>query len=49
MIYITALAAFGRHRNRLVEPISLFEMQAVESVEIDSETDFVVVEALMRS
>lgn len=48
-IYITLREAFNRHRNRLVQPISLFEMNEAESHEIDTEVDLAVLEALMRS
>jgi N-acylneuraminate cytidylyltransferase len=48
-IYVTGLDAFRSHRNRLVERISLFEMTDAEGYEVDTETDFVVLDALMSS
>jgi len=48
-IYITLLHAFENSQNRLVQPISPFEMDQVESYEIDTEIDFDVVETLMKS
>lgn len=48
-IYITLLDAFKKSGNRLVENISLFEMEEAESYEIDTEIDFAVLDTLMSS
>lgn len=47
-IYITRVAAFQAHTNRLVEPIVMHPMCEEEGWEIDSLVDFAVVETLMR-
>ncbi|MFT6908537.1 MAG: CMP-N,N'-diacetyllegionaminic acid synthase [Oleiphilaceae bacterium] len=47
-IYITKKNAFNISNNRLVEPILPFEMEQLESYEIDSEVDFKVIESLMN-
>ena len=48
-IYLTRTATLWQSRNRLGGKIAMYVMAQCESVDIDSETDFVVVEALMRS
>ncbi len=48
-IYITLLDAFKKYNNRLVEEILPFEMAEIESYEIDTEVDFLVIESLMNS
>lgn len=48
-IYITRMDAFKQRSNRLVESIALFETKEAESYEIDTETDFMVIESLMRT
>ena len=48
-IYITLLGAFKKSNNRLIEKILPFEMEEIESYDIDTEVDFVVVETLMNS
>lgn len=45
-IYISSVEAFRRSGNRLSGSIALFLMEEVEGWEIDSETDFAVLEAL---
>jgi CMP-N,N'-diacetyllegionaminic acid synthase len=45
-IYISTVEAFRRSGNRLSGSIALFLMEEVEGWEIDSETDFAVLEAL---
>lgn len=47
-IYITRIASFRQHANRLSTPIHMHVMQEEEGWEIDSLADFVVVEALMK-
>jgi CMP-N,N'-diacetyllegionaminic acid synthase len=47
-IYITKAAAFRAARNRLCGKISMHVMDEQESWEIDSLSDFVIVESLMR-
>lgn len=47
-IYITRTSAFRRYLNRLCEPIHMHIMREEEGWEIDSFTDFAVVEALMK-
>jgi CMP-N,N'-diacetyllegionaminic acid synthase len=47
-VYITRVAAFRSHANRLVEPIVMHPMREEEGWEIDSLADFAVVEALMK-
>ena len=48
-IYITLLDAFKNFNNRLVQGIQTFEMAEIESYEIDTEVDFLVIESLMNS
>ncbi len=48
-IYITLLDALKKYNNRLVEEILPFEMAEIESYEIDTEVDFLVIESLMNS
>jgi len=45
-IYISSVDAFRRSRNRLSGSIVLFMMDELEGWEIDSETDFAIMEAL---
>jgi N-acylneuraminate cytidylyltransferase len=47
-IYITRTSAFRHYSNRLCEPIHMHVMAEEEGWEIDSLTDFAVVEALMK-
>ncbi len=47
-IYITRTSAFRKHLNRLCESIHMHIMREEEGWEIDSLTDFAVVEALMK-
>ncbi|MEI8265161.1 MAG: acylneuraminate cytidylyltransferase family protein [Betaproteobacteria bacterium] len=47
-IYITKTKSFLQERNRLCEPISMYVMGEEESWEIDSFSDFVVIESLMK-
>ena len=48
-IYITLLDSFKKFNNRLVEKVLPFEMEEIESYEIDTEVDFLVIESLMNS
>ncbi len=48
-IYITARDAFLEGNNRLAGKIELFEMAQEESLEIDTATDFAIVETLMKN
>ncbi len=47
-IYLTRLPLLQQHGNRLGGKIVMFCMQEQESWEIDSQTDFVIVETLMK-
>jgi N-acylneuraminate cytidylyltransferase len=47
-IYITRAASFRRDSNRICEPIHMHLMREEEGWEIDSLSDFVIVEALMK-
>lgn len=47
-IYITRVASFRHHANRLCSPIHMHVMQEEEGWEIDSLNDFVVLKALME-
>ena len=47
-VYITSRDAFATYENRLAGTVTLFEMEQCEGLEIDSRTDFLMVEALMK-
>lgn len=47
-IYITKMPTLNRYKNRLGGKITLFNMTEQESWEIDSKTDFIIVESLMK-
>lgn len=47
-IYITRVSSFRQQANRLCAPIHMHIMREEEGWEIDSQADFVVVEALMK-
>ncbi|MDC0551576.1 acylneuraminate cytidylyltransferase family protein [Amylibacter sp.] len=48
-IYISDFKGYMSHKNRLFGKIGMYEMQEIESHEIDTETDFIVCEALIHS
>jgi N-acylneuraminate cytidylyltransferase len=47
-IYVTNVSAFRQFGNRLCAPIHMHVMREEEGLEIDSLTDFAVVETLMK-
>ncbi len=47
-IYITLMKVFKHYENRLAENITLFKMDPSEGFDIDSQTDFIVIESLMK-
>lgn len=48
-IYITKYDKFIEHKNRLCGKIELFEMTEEDSFEIDTELDWLIVEAILKS
>jgi CMP-N,N'-diacetyllegionaminic acid synthase len=48
-IYITRTETFLTYKNRLSGKVAMFVMQEVESYEIDTETDFVLLQMLMKN
>lgn len=46
--YLFSHDSFRKHNNRLGGKIALFEMDEVSAIEIDSATDFEIIEALLR-
>lgn len=47
-IYITEVSGFLETNNRIIPPIGLFEMSQSEALEIDTITDFYIIERLMQ-
>lgn len=47
-IYIFSKKSFQTHKRRIGEEAYLFEMDKIEAVDIDEETDFLIAEALYR-
>ena len=46
--YINSVRNITRDRNRLTEPISVFEMPEFTSYEIDEPEDWIIVESLLK-